>query len=70
MAKYTEHFHLEPGELELIEQALRREISLVRQQSDSILGQSRIREVNQLLGKIFHQKKFYSHVNTTGIPAG
>ena len=70
MAKYTEHFHLEPGELELIEQALRREISLVRQQSDNILGQSRIREVNQLLGKIFHQKKFYSHVNPTGVPAG
>ena len=70
MAKYTEHFHLEPGELALIEEALRREISQVRQQSGSVVGQSRIREVNQLLGKIFHQKKFYSHVNTTGTPAG
>ena len=70
MAKYTEHFHLEPGELALIENALRREISLLRKHSDTLPGQSRIKEVNQLLGKIFHQKKFYSHVNTTGVPAG
>ena len=70
MAKYTEHFHFEPNELALIEQALRREIAQARLQIDEVCGQSKIREVNQLLGKIFHQKKFYSHVNSTGTPAG
>jgi hypothetical protein len=70
MAKYTEHFHFEPSELALIEDALRREISLLMKRSDSPPGHSRVKEVNQLLGKIFHQKKFYSQVNSTGIPAG
>lgn len=70
MAKYTEHFHLEPQELALIERALRREISLVKQQTDNSSSHSAVKEVNALLGKLFHQKKFYSHVKQTGVPAG
>ena len=70
MAKYTEHFHLEPQELALIERALRREISLVKQQTDNSSSHSVVKEVNALLGKLFHQKKFYSHVKQTGVPAG
>ena len=60
MAKYTEHFHLEPQELALIERALRREISLVKQQTDNSSSHSSVKEVNALLGKLFHQKKLYS----------
>ncbi|MGR8948160.1 MAG: hypothetical protein ACU84Q_08955 [Gammaproteobacteria bacterium] len=70
MPKYTEHFHLEPDELALIERALRREIAQVNRQLDGASAQSVVREVNALLGKLFHQKKFYSHVNKTGVPAG
>ena len=75
MAKYTEHFHLEPQELALIERALRREISLLNQQhsgqqTDRSGSHLSVKEVNALLGKLFHQKKFYSHVKQTGVPAG
>lgn len=75
MAKYTEHFHLEPQELALIERALRREISQLNQQpnghqTDGTGSHLIVKEVNALLGKLFHQKKFYSHVKQTGVPAG
>lgn len=70
MPKYTEHFHLEPKELDLIERALRREISIIQQQTADQDAHSQIRDVNKLLGKFFNQKKFYSQVNNTGVPAG
>ncbi|MEM7465964.1 MAG: hypothetical protein AAF387_03675 [Pseudomonadota bacterium] len=69
MAKYTEHFHFEPAELALIERALRREISSLQQQERDE-NRLRARELNSLLGKIFNQKRFYSQVNETGVPAG
>ena len=70
MPKYTEHFHLEPRELDLIERALRREISIIQKETSHEDGHGQIRNVNKLLGKLFNQKKFYSHVNNTGVPAG
>jgi hypothetical protein len=70
MAKYTEHFHIEPRELDLIEHALRREISSISAHPQNAQNQRRVRDVNALLGKIFNQKKFYAQVNDTGVPAG
>lgn len=70
MAKYTEHFHFEPQELALIEDALRREIKYLSREDAEDGVKPKVREINTLLAKIFHQKKFYSQVNPTGVPAG
>ncbi len=75
MPKYTEHFHLAPDEIDLIEQALRREISVTNKQSGAHAENhetthERVRDLNSLLGKLYNQKKFYSQVNNTGVPAG
>ena len=70
MPKYTEHFHLEPAEIDLIEKAIRREIASCLRSAQAFDAKPRVQELNALLAKLFHQKKFYAHVNSTGIPAG
>ncbi|MGH7888785.1 MAG: hypothetical protein ACREPG_13060 [Candidatus Binatia bacterium] len=74
MAKYHENFNFQMRDIELIENAIRNEISRVAALS-AINGSvetdaSLARELNQLLAKIYHQKVFYSQVHNTGVPGG
>lgn len=75
MAKYREHFTLNPNDIDRIERAIRVEISLHAQRAtaddpDAEGSHGEIRALNHLLAKIFHQKVFYSQVNQTGVPGG
>lgn len=74
MAKYRETFSLQPRDIEIIENALRSELS--RHASQSLVEERKMAlnaaatEINQLLAKIYHQKVFYSQVQKTGFPGG
>ena len=75
MPKYTEHFHLEPKEIDLIEHALRREIAVANKYAAETpahheSSQARVKDLNALLGKLYNQKIFFAQVNNTGVPAG
>lgn len=75
MAKYREHFTLDPNDIDRIERAIRVEIAqhaegVHTEDADAHRRHREIRELNQLLAKIFHQKVFYSQVNRTGVPGG
>ena len=73
MSKFSDRFHLNPDELELIENSLRQ---LMHMYSDDIHHDAhhehhhKVRSLNELLGKLHNQKIFYSQVNRTGVPAG
>ena len=68
MPKYCNNFQLDPADLDLIEDALRKVIS---HSSVVTPGEnSYVQALNALLGKLHNQKVFYSQVNKTGIPAG
>ena len=73
MAKYREHFRLSPGDIEVIEQAIRVEIAIHARiephHADFEQARQKARTLNQVLGKLFNQKVFYAQVNETGIPA-
>ena len=73
MAKYREHFRLSPTDIEIIEEAIRVEISLrartERHHEDFEQARRRTRALNDVLGKIHNQKVFYAQVNETGVPA-
>lgn len=72
MAKYHEHFRLSPGDLELIERALRTEIALHTRvqphETEFNEARKKARALNDVLGKLFNQKIFYAQVNDTGVP--
>ena len=72
MAKYREHFRLSINDLELIERAIRVEISMHAlvepEHADFEVARQKTRELNEVLGKLFNQKVFYSQVNPTGVP--
>lgn len=75
MARYREHFTLDPHDIDRIERAIRFEIALHAERvhtedPDALRSHDEIRALNQLLAKIFHQKVFYSQVNRTGVPGG
>jgi hypothetical protein len=73
MAKYRDQFRLMQRDIELIESALRNEISQLAELNvdDSINPDPhRARELTRVLAKIYHQKIFYSQVNSTGVPGG
>lgn len=75
MAKYREQFKLDPNDIDRIERAIRVEIAqhaerVHTEDPDAHRSHREIRELNQLLAKIFHQKVFYSQVNHTGVPGG
>jgi len=73
MAKYREHFRLSPTDVEIIEEAIRTEISLharvAHHHSDFDQARRRTRALNEVLGKLHNQKVFYAHVNETDAPA-
>lgn len=74
MANYRETFRLELRDIELIENALRGELSRVAMPAlESVARESehlQVKEINQLLAKIYHQKVFYSQMRKTGVPGG
>jgi hypothetical protein len=73
MARYRENFEFQLRDIELIENALRSELSRHAQpalQSDGHSNAAAAREISQLLAKIYHQKVFYSQVTRTGVPGG
>jgi len=74
MVKYRESFRFQIRDIELIENALRNELSRIATLSDWREREHqetlRARELNQLLAKIYHQKVIYSQVRATGIPSG
>ncbi len=75
MTKYRKQFALHLRDIDLIETALRGELSRCAKKTltdDSAppANTERAKEINQLLAKIYHQKVFYSQVNATGIPGG
>lgn len=74
MAKYRKTFSLQPRDIEIIENALRSELSrhAGRSLSDAFdpSHQEAATEINQVLAKIYHQKVFYSQVRKTGVPGG
>lgn len=73
VAKYREYFQLSPNDIDVIEQALRTEIAIHArvEPRHPDFGQARhkARVLNEVLGKLFNQKIFYSQVNKTRIPA-
>jgi hypothetical protein len=73
MAKYREHFRLSINDLNVIEQAIRVEMSIHARieprHADFDIARKKTRELNEVLGKLFNQKVFYSQVNETGVPA-
>ena len=72
MAKYREHFRLSINDLELIERAIRVEMSMHAlvepEHADFEVARQKSRELDEVLGKLFNQKVFYSQVNPTGVP--
>lgn len=75
MAKYRKSFELDLRDIELIESAIRSEIA--EHAKHVLIGAKthdhrthRVRELHQVLAKIFDQKIFYSQVNSTGVPGG
>jgi len=74
--KYNSHFNLNVEDIDLIEQALRREIKS-RLQPDPVLegnlgtsAPDSVKKISSLLGKIHDQKVFYSVANPSGVPLG
>lgn len=72
MAKYHENFRLSPIDVEIIERAIRSEIAVCARVEPQHEGfneaRMKARAMNEVLGKIFNQKVFYSQVNDTGVP--
>ena len=71
MSRYNDKFTLNPGDLELIENALE---SQVNQQlspaGDGDAEVDTVHRIRELLGKLHNQKVFYSHANPNGVPLG
>lgn len=70
MRKYSDTFRLDPKDIELIEAAIRREIERESHKNGGLASNAHIRELHKLLGKLFSQKRFFSQVHHTGVPAG
>ena len=77
MSKYKESFQLNTTDIDLIERALRREISalagLVHMDGEDASAEylqhkSMIRKLQHVLGKIHNQKIWYGQTHHTGIP--
>lgn len=77
MASYNETFKLSIRDIELIEEALRSEISTLSERIQTMdesgsgtvqnLGDT-IRRLHQVLGKLHNQKIWYGQVRQTGVP--
>ena len=71
MPNYSSNFNLDPNDIDIIENALRKLLSLCTDfDSNSPQQSETVRSLNKVLGKIHNQKVFYSQVNRTGTPAG
>ena len=70
MAKYRKSFELDLKDLDMIEEALRKQITLGTVNSDARQGLGRLSEIQSLLGKLHQQKIFYSEVNIGHYPRG
>ena len=77
MSKYKESFDFNTTDIDLIEQALRHEISVLAGfvqhdaepvSPDHLQYKSRIRKLQLVLGKIHNQKIWYGQTHHTGIP--
>lgn len=82
--KYNENFQLNPKDIELIEEALRSSLEQLAHDTmtigDAVDGSSKdlvasknakVKEVNQLLGKLHNKKIFYSQTHRKkGVPLG
>ncbi|RME34937.1 MAG: hypothetical protein D6786_03450 [Gammaproteobacteria bacterium] len=74
MPRYKEEFRLSIRDIELIEQALRAQLSnlaglkLLEAGADHKANDRLIAEINAVLGKLSNQKIYYSQVNRTGVP--
>ena len=77
MPKYQENFKLNTNDIQLIEDVLRQHVAEnlkfanhredVHQLEDA---PERVKQIQNLLGKLHNQKSFYSLVNATGYPVG
>ena len=71
MAKYRKSFELNLKDVDLIEESLRKQMALEAtggvQCNEAV---DRLRNIQSLLGKIHHQKIFYSAVNPSQQPRG
>ncbi|MGD9600187.1 MAG: hypothetical protein AB7O21_11235 [Gammaproteobacteria bacterium] len=74
MAKYRKTFSLQPRDIEIIENALRSELTRhaghALSETFDPTHQETAAEINQVLAKIYHQKMFFSQVRRTGVPGG
>ncbi len=71
MSRYNDKFTLNPGDLELIENALESQVN--QQLSPAVEGDAEVdtvHRIRELLGKLHNQKVFYSHANPNGVPLG
>jgi hypothetical protein len=77
MASYNDTFKLSIKDIELIEEALRNEISLLSDRIRTNFGtgdgdvrscNDTIRELHQVLGRLHNQKIWYGQVRETGVP--
>ena len=69
MAKYRKSFELGLKDLDLIEEALRKQVALGVSARDAH-DPGRLSEMQLLLGKLHQQKIFYSEVNSGHYPRG
>lgn len=72
-----ENFDLDEADIELIEDAIRNEIRLLKDKEQELVDsepgaelEETIKRLNMLLGKLHNQKIWYSQVNQTGVPLG
>lgn len=76
MAKYNETFKLNLRDIELIEQAVRKQISVLASinlgaaAENDAENDGKIREYQELLGKLHNQKIWYGQIHRSGVPLG
>jgi hypothetical protein len=76
MPKYNDTFKLNLKDIELIEQALHRQIHTLANAGLDAGGENtpeadgKIREYHQVLGKLHNQKIWYGQAHETGVPLG
>lgn len=76
MSRYNENFTLNPKEIDLIEHAIREQISRLSTanlSANPVVGSSHdalIKDLHELLGKLHNKKIWYGQVHETGVPLG
>lgn len=71
MGRYNDRFTLDPGDLELIEQALESQVTMrLAPGAEREAEMDIVHRIRRLLGKLHNQKIFYSHANPGDCPLG